>query len=374
MTEIGEYVVGAYLRLIEECDAIEYNVTPRGGGIEGMGDLDVIGYRFKDNSVFTCEVNADFNINITEGYAPLTVQFNDISQKATSRIWDFNGDGQPDSSDINPVYAYANPGIYTVNLKVSNENGTASKTTAINVLTLSSSSDESSHSSSGGSGGGAGGSPESSRNVQVKELSQAFITNGKTVKFDFTKNATCVVYVSFDSTKTFGKTTTIAEMLKGKSTLVPELPSEEVYKSFNIWVGNGGVAASKNIENPVVCFKVEKSWIKDKMIDQDSIILNRYSEKKWEQSPVNLSGEDDKFLYFTAKTSGFSSFAITGTAKPSPEETVTKTEIDYPETVNKNNTTNKEPQNEQKEILSTPGFEIYYGVAGMLALLLYKRK
>lgn len=55
-TEIGEYVVGAYLRLIEECEAIEYNVIPPGGGIEGMGDLDVIGYRFKDNSVFICEV------------------------------------------------------------------------------------------------------------------------------------------------------------------------------------------------------------------------------------------------------------------------------------------------------------------------------
>ena len=83
---------------------------------------------------------ANFNSNVTEGYAPLTVQFNDISQKATSRTWDFNSDGQPESSDINPVYAYVNPGIYTVNLTVNNENGTASKTATINVLTPSSSS------------------------------------------------------------------------------------------------------------------------------------------------------------------------------------------------------------------------------------------
>ena len=170
-------------------------------------------------------------------------------------------------------------------------------------------------SSSGSGGGGAGGSPEPAKNVEVKELSQAFITSGKPVKFDFAKNATCVVYLSFDAKKTFGKTTTIAEMLKGKSALVSELPSGEVYKSFNVWVGNGGVASSKNIENPVVCFKVEKSWIQDKKIDQASITLNRYNDKKWEQLPVSLSGEDDKFLYFTAKTPGFSSFAITGTAK-----------------------------------------------------------
>jgi PGF-pre-PGF domain-containing protein len=321
---------------------------------------------------------ADFSINITEGYAPLTVQFNDTSQKATSRIWDFNGDEQPDSSYINPVYIYANAGTYTVNLTVSNENGTASKVAAINVLTPSSSrggsSSGSSHSSSGSSGGSgsAGGSPEPAKNVQVKELSQAFITNGKPVKFDFPKNATSVVYVSFDAKKTFGKTTTIAEQLKGKSALVSKLPSGEVYKSFNVWVGTGGFATSKNIENPVVCFKVEKSWVKDKKIDQDSITLNRYNDKKWEQFPVSLSGEDDKFLYFTAKTSGFSSFAITGTEKPS-EEIVTEVQIDYPETTN-NSTASKEPQSEQKGIPSIPSFGIYYGIASLLSLLLYKRK
>ena len=121
--------------------------------------------------------------------------------------------------------------------------------------------------SGGGTHSVGGGSPEPAKNVQVKEISQAFITNGKPVKFDFAKNATCIVYVSFDAKKTFGRTTTIAEQLKGKSSLVSGLPEGEVYKSFNIWVGNGGVATSKNIENPVVCFKVEKSWIKDKKID-----------------------------------------------------------------------------------------------------------
>ncbi len=103
--------------------------------------------------------SANFNCNVTEGYAPLTVQFNDISQKATSRTWDFNGDGQPESSDLNPVYVYANAGTYTVNLTVNNENGTASKTAEINVLTPSGSNSGSSggsnHKSSNGGGSGA---------------------------------------------------------------------------------------------------------------------------------------------------------------------------------------------------------------------------
>jgi PGF-pre-PGF domain-containing protein len=309
---------------------------------------------------------ANFSSNVTEGYAPLTVQFNDLSQRATSRVWDFNGDGQTDSSDINPAYVYTNPGTYTVNLTVSNENGTDSKTAAINVL---------SPGSSSGGGGGAGSSPEPAKNVQVKEISQAFITNGKPVKFEFAKNATCVVYVSFDAKKTAGKTTTIAEQLKGKSALVSELPKGEVYKSFNIWVGTGGFATSKNMENPVVCFKVEKSWIQDKKIDPASITLNRYSDKKWEQLEVEPSGKDDKFLYFTAKTPGFSSFAITGNAESVSEENEAETQPDRDnETINKNYTLNNESKTGQKVIPSTSGFEIVCGVASLLAVLLCKRK
>ena len=173
---------------------------------------------------------ANFNSNVTEGYAPLTVQFNDISQKATSRIWDFNGDGQPDSSDINPVYVYANPGTYTVNLTVSNSNGTDSKYVIVTVLQVPEVCYGTNSSESGG--GGAGGSPEPQSNVEAKEISQTFIASGNHAKFDFPQQATPVVYVNFDSKKTAGKTKTIAEMLKGKSILVSGLPSDEVYKSL----------------------------------------------------------------------------------------------------------------------------------------------
>jgi PGF-pre-PGF domain-containing protein len=54
----------------------------------------------------------------------------------------------------------------------------------------------------------------------------------------------------FDSKKTTGKTTTIVEKFKDKSNLVSQIPKEEAYKSVNIWVGTGGVAAS-TVKNPV---------------------------------------------------------------------------------------------------------------------------
>ena len=83
----------------------------------------------------------------------------------------------------------------------------------------------------------------------MKELSQTFVSNGKSVKFEFPGNATPFVSVSFDSKKTAGKTTTISGDVKGKSTLVSGLPSGEIYKYINIWVGNSGFATPSNIEN-----------------------------------------------------------------------------------------------------------------------------
>ena len=323
---------------------------------------------------------ADFSSNLISGFAPLDVHFTDASQNATGWNWDF-GDGAT-STEQNPTHTFFSAGKYIVNLTVKNANGTASKYDTINVLE---------HSSPGGgsSSGGAGGSPEPSKNVEVKELSQAFITSGKAVKFDFTRNATSVVYLIFDSKKTAGKTTTIIEMLKGKSTLVSGLPSGEVYKSLNIWVGNSGFATSKNIENAVVCFKVEKSWIQDQKIDQSSITLNRYNDTKWNSLPTSLLSEDDKYVYFTAETPGFSPFTITGemTASEAVQPaTRTKTQ---PASVNETQTNqhgstlaNVEQTTEQKQSSNTsgkgntsiPGFETVCGIVSLLAVFLHKRK
>jgi len=67
---------------------------------------------------------------------PFTVQFNDMSlNEILERTWTF-GDGST-SADANPTHAYANAGIYTVNLTVSNADGTdaANKTIAVTGTT-----------------------------------------------------------------------------------------------------------------------------------------------------------------------------------------------------------------------------------------------
>ena len=56
LTDVGEYIVGAYLQLIEKCDVVDYNVRPPGGGLRGLEELDVVGLNFSTNTAFLCEV------------------------------------------------------------------------------------------------------------------------------------------------------------------------------------------------------------------------------------------------------------------------------------------------------------------------------
>jgi hypothetical protein len=55
-TEMGEYLVGAYLKVVLECGVVDYNARPPGGGLQGLGELDVIGFDFVSRKVCLCEV------------------------------------------------------------------------------------------------------------------------------------------------------------------------------------------------------------------------------------------------------------------------------------------------------------------------------
>ena len=91
-----------------------------------------------ENNTNTCTIKvfiiptAGFSADPTTGNAPLNVTFVDLSKNATSWNWNF-GDGAV-SMEQNPTHTYSATGNYTVNLTVSNYNGTDSKTNIITVL------------------------------------------------------------------------------------------------------------------------------------------------------------------------------------------------------------------------------------------------
>ena len=62
LTDVGEYLVGAYLQLFENCDFVDYNVRPPGGGMKGLGELDVVGLQANRGQVLNFEIAIIGNI------------------------------------------------------------------------------------------------------------------------------------------------------------------------------------------------------------------------------------------------------------------------------------------------------------------------
>ncbi len=56
MTEMGEFLVGAWLKVIRKCDFIQYNARLPEPGLPGLGEVDVIGLDLKNKAAYLCEV------------------------------------------------------------------------------------------------------------------------------------------------------------------------------------------------------------------------------------------------------------------------------------------------------------------------------
>jgi PKD repeat protein len=67
---------------------------------------------------------ADFSCESTVGVVPLTVEFTDESTgEIASWAWDFNDDGEVDSTEQSPIHEYGTAGTYTVSLEVTGPGG-----------------------------------------------------------------------------------------------------------------------------------------------------------------------------------------------------------------------------------------------------------
>jgi len=133
----GAYGDGGFGIDIDDSDNIiitgSFNLTAYFGttSLTSAGESDIFVAKLKELPIF-----ADFTANPTEGVAPLTVQFTDLSQgEITSWYWEF-GDGD-NSREQNPVHIYdpREDPKYTVSLTVTGPGGsdTETKTDYISV-------------------------------------------------------------------------------------------------------------------------------------------------------------------------------------------------------------------------------------------------
>ena len=109
------------------------NLHPNNTGYSKMADL----WFSALQQILPDFLAADFSADPLSGPAPLTVTFTDESAgTVTAWLWDF-GDGIGTSTEQNPSYVYADEGIYTVSLTVTDAEGsdTKIKENFINVTT-----------------------------------------------------------------------------------------------------------------------------------------------------------------------------------------------------------------------------------------------
>ncbi len=168
----------------------------------------------------------------------------------------------------------------------------------------------SSRSGGGGGGGGGGTSGEKLANVLLKESETLVIIKDTNILYEFTEEKNSIGYVEFTALKNSGKITAVVEALNGRSSFTRSEAPGKVYQNVNIWVGKTGFATESNIADPVIGFKVLRSWMANNDVDKTSIRLYRYSSEEWNELPTRIMNEDDRYVYYESETPGFSPFAI----------------------------------------------------------------
>lgn len=338
------------------------------------------------------KVTPEDGSSLSSGTTEVTVMFNysdpqdDINN--SSIVFTFAGKDVTDdnATTITDSYAMYNAtglsaGTYSASLYVADSgNNSSTFTTSFTI-------EKKKSSSSGGSsgGGGSGGSTgEKYTNIAVKDVQTVYINKDSHVSYEFSKEGNAISSVQFDSLKNSGKIQTIVEVLKSRSTFADSDAPGNVYQQMNIWVGKSGFTSSDNIENPVIDFKVEKSWLEQNSIEKDSVKLYRYADDKWNSLETSVADEDPQYVYYESKTSGFSPFAISADVneEKSVQETAAVKETEPEEDENLMSVTDDSAEDNQTQTqagsaISTSSILVMLGVIAVVLVggtVLYRRK
>jgi PGF-pre-PGF domain-containing protein len=99
----------------------------------------------------------------------------------------------------------------------------------------------------------------------------------------------------------------------------PELPTPPLNKKvLHYYTIRARETLLDNIEHATTVFAVEKTKVKEKVVDSKTIKLNRFFKGKWEELSTETGTEDEILIFFKSESTGLSNFAITGNAAPAP--------------------------------------------------------
>ncbi|HEY3363391.1 MAG TPA: PKD domain-containing protein [Methanosarcina sp.] len=306
-----------------------YNVTLAVWGPEGNDSLTKVAYVTANEGNSNTPV-ADFTASSTYGNAPLNVSFTDNSTDATSWYWKF-GDGNI-SKERNPTHNYSKEGNYTAILVVNNANGWSAKTQEITVQNGLPVVDFSADNSSG--------------SVQFTDSSQ----NATEWNWDFgdgetstDENPTHTYSAAGNYTVTL---TASNEMGSASKVSIVNLTEE------NIANDNSGSSSSSSSSSSS---------------HHRSIVLSNLNASLGNQSNVTeVVNETANVTEAVNETQGPNTQGLEGNSS-----TATSAEQTPEQTQSANTSSSNTSENGGKK---TPGFEMIYGIAGILGMSLYRRR
>jgi PKD repeat protein len=128
----------------DDASGVNPEVTFAGHGTYTIGLKVTDNMSAIDEATTTAEISdtlptADFTCSPTNGIVPLTVNCADSSagyDQPLSYAWDFDNDGNTDSTAQNPSHQYTSDGTYTVKLTVTDADESTDSLTRINYITV----------------------------------------------------------------------------------------------------------------------------------------------------------------------------------------------------------------------------------------------
>ena len=157
---------------------------------------------------------------------------------------------------------------------------------------------------------------------EVKEVKVEYFGSIDNVKFTPAKNLKEV------------KVTVIKLKDKPKEIIDPPKKNISVYKYLDIkLIANDTYVEEDDIKSLEFKFKVEKSWINNDKIDKATIRLIRYHDGEWQNLSTILNSENETYIYYTAVSPGFSTFAVVGSEVVERSESYTSKDMSIPWTI-----------------------------------------
>lgn len=322
-----------------------YNVTLLVWGPEGNDSLTKIAYVIANRDGSNLPV-ADFSASPTSGNSPLNVSFTDNSTNATSWYWKF-GDGNI-SKETNPTHNYSADGDYTALLVVENKNGWSTKTQEISVHNGLPIVDFSADNSSG--------------SVKFTDLSQ----NATEWNWDFGDG---------DTSEDESPTHTYSEAGNYTVTLTASNEAGSLSKVDVVNVTDEAIANEESSSS--------SSSSSSHHHHHSSIVAS--SNVSTSNAVISVNGTESESTDIEQNDSTATNFSDNVSASPELQSNVTET---VNETQSEPDTQGLEQDNEsaadseqtqssnasESGSAKSPGFEVIYGVIGLLGVSLFRRR